>query len=338
MTPLVSIVTPVYNGAEYLAECIQSVLAQSYKSWEYVIVNNCSQDSSLKIAQLYASKDSRIRVIDNPSFLDAIPNHNHALRQISPKSKYCKIVFADDWLFPECVERMVGLAEANPSVGLVCSYATAGSKVLWDGLPCSRTVVPGQEFCRWALLGGPYVLGTPTSQLIRSDVVRKRAEFYDASNLHADYEACFEVLQHSDLGFVHQVLSYMRTRPGSANDRATRLDSHMLGTLTVLLKFGPFFLAADEFALRLRQRWTQYYTMLAKCAYCVRGHEFWQYHANRLAKLGCPLSKYLLIRAMIRVAAYQLLHPQETLQAIFGFRRASSSSKVNPASVLEGFL
>jgi glycosyltransferase involved in cell wall biosynthesis len=50
--PLVSILTPVYNGEKYLAECIRSVLAQTYQNWEYTIVNNCSTDKTLEIAKL----------------------------------------------------------------------------------------------------------------------------------------------------------------------------------------------------------------------------------------------------------------------------------------------
>ena len=45
--PLVSVVTPVYNGQAYLAECIESVLAQSYSNWQYTVVNNCSTDATL---------------------------------------------------------------------------------------------------------------------------------------------------------------------------------------------------------------------------------------------------------------------------------------------------
>src|ERR1700730_946844 len=86
--PLVSIVTPVYNGAEHLAECIESVLAQTYQNWDYTIVDNCSTDATLKTARRYAEKDPRIRIVRNQEFLPAIPNHNAALRRISPASKY----------------------------------------------------------------------------------------------------------------------------------------------------------------------------------------------------------------------------------------------------------
>ena len=55
--PLVSVVTPVHNTADYLADCIRSVLAQSYQAWEYVIVNNASTDRSLEIAESFAAAD-----------------------------------------------------------------------------------------------------------------------------------------------------------------------------------------------------------------------------------------------------------------------------------------
>ena len=70
--PLVSILTPVYNGADYLAECIESVLQQTYQNYEYIIVNNCSTDGTLQIALDYALKDKRIRVLNNEKFVGVI--------------------------------------------------------------------------------------------------------------------------------------------------------------------------------------------------------------------------------------------------------------------------
>ena len=161
--PLVSIVTPVYNTEKYLAQCIESVLAQTYANWEYVIVNNCSTDRSADIAQHYARQDSRIRICHNEQFLTQLQNCNHAFRQISPESKYCKAVHADDWLFPECVSRMVEVAEANPSVGIVGSYRLEETRVDLDGLPFPNIVVSGRDICRLTLLGKLYVFGSPTS-------------------------------------------------------------------------------------------------------------------------------------------------------------------------------
>src|SRR5262245_52267426 len=101
LSPLVSVVTPVYNGERYLAECIESVLNQRYNNWEYIIVNNRSTDGTLGIANRYASTDARVRVHTNEAFVDAIGNHNIAVGLISPGSKYCKVLSADDWITPD---------------------------------------------------------------------------------------------------------------------------------------------------------------------------------------------------------------------------------------------
>src|SRR5215468_3228733 len=98
--PLVSIVTPVYNGGQYLAKCIESVLAQTYEAFEYIIVNNCSTDCSLEVAKEYERKDKRVRVQTNSKFVGLIENHNIAFRSISEDSTYCKVVCADDWIYP----------------------------------------------------------------------------------------------------------------------------------------------------------------------------------------------------------------------------------------------
>ena len=55
--PLVSVLTPVYNGEDFLEECIESVLSQTYQNWEYLIVNNCSKDRTLEIALKYREKE-----------------------------------------------------------------------------------------------------------------------------------------------------------------------------------------------------------------------------------------------------------------------------------------
>src|SRR5256885_10350008 len=109
--PVVSVVTPVYNGAEYLVECIKSVINQPYENWEYVIVDNCSTDGTLEIARNYEALDSRIRVVTPNMFVGLVESGNRSLRKISPESKYTKVLHADDWLFPECLERMVELSE-----------------------------------------------------------------------------------------------------------------------------------------------------------------------------------------------------------------------------------
>src|SRR5436190_1534593 len=97
---LVSVVTPVYNGARYLAECIESVLAQTYDELEYVICENHGTDETPAIVARYARADARIRVVSPERFLPQIANWNFAVRQISAASAYEKFVHADDTIAP----------------------------------------------------------------------------------------------------------------------------------------------------------------------------------------------------------------------------------------------
>lgn len=315
--PLVSIVTPVYNGAADLAECIESVLRQTYANWDYTVVNNGSTDESLKIAQEYAAKDQRIRVVNNDRFLPIIENHNHAIRQISPKSKYCKFVFADDWLYPTCVGELVRVAEESPSVGLVGSFTMNGKDVIWGGPPHPCPRVPGRDVCRSKLLGGPYVFGTMTCLLVRSDLVRKRTPFFNEGNLHADQEACFDVLQESDFGFVHQVLSFSRPREQSNGAFADEFDSIKLGDLVILMKYGPSLLEEPEYQRRLKHALDEYYRMLARNWLRARSKEYWTYHRRTLGAFNERIERRRLATSVVAELVSQISNPLQAIRRSF---------------------
>jgi Glycosyl transferase family 2 len=74
--PLVSVVTPFYNTEPYLAQCIESVLAQTYPHFEFILMDNCSTDGSGEIAESYARRDPRIRLIRCTQFLSQLANYN----------------------------------------------------------------------------------------------------------------------------------------------------------------------------------------------------------------------------------------------------------------------
>jgi glycosyltransferase involved in cell wall biosynthesis len=283
--PLVSIVTPVYNGEEYLSECIESVLAQTYRNWDYTIVNNCSTDKSMEIARRYAARDDRIRIYDNAQFLEVIANHNAALRQISPASKYCKFVFADDWIFPECIEKMVAVAEDFPSVGIVGAYVLQGQEVKCAGLPYQRTMFDGREICRRHFLNRLYVFESANAVLYRVDLVKNKVAFYNEDNIHADTEACFTLLKTNDFGFVHQILTYTRLRSESLRASSADLQTHFAGTLQILRAHGPDYLTQNELDRFLQNHLFEYYRFLGKCL-LLGGHTILNYHRAKLVEAG----------------------------------------------------
>jgi len=320
--PLVTVVTPVYNTEKYLAECIESVLGQTYRNFEYLIVDNQSKDRSLEIAQRYAERDNRIRIHSNETFLAQMPNWNHALRLISTDSAYCKIVHADDWLFSNCLEEMVSCALRHPTVGLVGAYRLDETRVNLDGLPYPSHCTPGRDLARLHLLGKIFVFGAPTSLLLRSDVVRDRDPFYEEDNPHADVDACLATLRTTDFGFVHEVLTFTRRHNESATSLVKRFGTNRLARLEALEDHGPFFLAADELDRRRQEASRDYYKFLARQLLEQQGHDFWQYHRRWLDRIGHPLSYVRLALAL----ASQLLDTRSSARhLVAGFRRRSAT-------------
>jgi glycosyltransferase involved in cell wall biosynthesis len=332
--PLVSVVTPVYNGELYLAECIDSILAQAYQNLEYLIVNNCSTDGTLEIAERYARLDKRIHVYNNEVLLDIIENHNRAIRLISAQSKYFKVVSADDCLLPECLTRMVSLAEANPSVGIVGSYQLSGCgmnwrnwHVRWTGVPYPRTIIPGHEVCRTQLLNGSInVFGTPTSVLYRSDLIKGQDRFYPNSTTEADTSACYKYLQETSFGFVHQVLSYERAGHVRTTTRSRSLNSYIPSKISDLLEYGGKFMSICERNRRFDQLMDDYYKFLALGALRFREREFWSYHKERLKELGYPFSVVRLSKAIPIKLLDLFLNPKHTVESLVRLRQRSDRS------------
>jgi len=308
------VVTPVYNGEAHLRECIESVLRQTYSNWEYTIVNNCSTDRTLEIATEYAQREPRIRLQNNQTFVRVIENHNIAFRQISPLSKYCKVVAADDWIFPECLEKMVDIAERHPSVAMVGAYQLCGRGVAWDGVPYPSQVVAGRELCREKLLGGPYVFGTATTLMYRADIVRSRHAFFPESNLHGDSEVCYEFLENQDFGFVHQILTFCRVDEGSLTSFSERFNTYLPATLNELLRYGPRYLTSKEMERRLQEQRSEYRKYLGRQVFKRRDPTFWKYHRTKLTELGSPLRFWQLAIATLQVAAEAALNPKATAE------------------------
>jgi glycosyltransferase involved in cell wall biosynthesis len=267
-----------------------------------VIADNCSTDGSPQIAHAYAERDPRIRVERNDRCLRAVENFNGALRKISRFSKYCKIVFADDFIFPECLEQMVRVADRHPSVGIVGAYGLQGHQVMWTGLPYPSEVVPGREICRKLFLEGLYVFGTATSLLFRAELVRNRDPFFDESNLHSDSDACLALLKSCDFGFVNQVLTYTRVRDASLYAFSTEFNTFLAGRLHDLVMHGHDYLSQEEYQRCLKLKLKEYYNYLGWGLLHRKGKSFWKYHRAKMEAAGVGFSRTRVAgRALVRV-------------------------------------
>lgn len=110
MNDLVSIIMPSYNTGRYIAGSIQSVLAQSYRNWELIIVDDCSTDDTDKIVRPFL-QDNRIRYLKNKRNSGAALSRNRALREA--KGKWIAFLDSDDLWFPEKLEKQIHFMKEN---------------------------------------------------------------------------------------------------------------------------------------------------------------------------------------------------------------------------------
>ena len=205
------------------------------------------------------------------------------------------MVQADDWVFPDCIRSMVDLAEAHPSVGIVSAYQLAGDRVALDGLRHPSPEIPGRQACRLYFLKDMFLFGSPTSLLMRSDLVRSRQPFYEEWRAPLeDADVCFRLLRTCNFGFVHQVLTYTRTSNESITSRIRQFGFSLLGRLTNLVVHGRDYLREDEYDRCLRNFERRYFLFLSKCALGGRDQEFWDFHREGLAAINYSLDWRLL--------------------------------------------
>jgi len=323
--PFVTVLTPVYNGEDYLAECIESVLKQKYQNFEYIIVNNCSTDRSLAIAQEYATKDRRIRVHTNERFVEVIDNHNIAFGLVAARAKYCKVVSADDLIFPDCISQMVELAEKNPAIGFVGAYQLSGGCVKWQGFSYPQQIFNGLEIGRWILSqrqsfvdGQPvFGFGSPTSLLYRADLLRRWVKYFPNPSPHSDTSAGLRDLAHCDFGFLYQILSFERLHQKTQSSKSIEMNGQASAYLSDLIDYGSFYFDAAERRSKISSALREYQRYLAINLFRSRDKTFWDYHKGRLQELGYPLARWTLFKAAVAVTLEAALNPGRVARRIW---------------------
>jgi len=117
-TPLVSIVLPFYNAGKYLGECLDSIIAQTYKRWELIAVDDRSSDDSINIVRSFSRSDERIKIFSNPGqgIVDAL---NYGIEH--SQGLLIARIDADDIMTKQRISRQVGHLRENPHIGMVAS-------------------------------------------------------------------------------------------------------------------------------------------------------------------------------------------------------------------------
>ncbi|GEL16719.1 glycosyltransferase [Pseudonocardia asaccharolytica] len=230
--PSVSVCIPVYNGERFLAETIRSVLDQTYRDFEIVLLENASTDASLEIIHSFA--DPRIRVERNATLLSQPDNWNRVIQLC--RAPLIKLVCADDLLHPRCLEFQVGPMEADPGLAVVAArrhMVDEQSRVIvprrgLGGLLGVRTSV---EVARKVVRNGANPIGEPGGVLFRRD------HFFAAGGWRADrrfvmdLDLWLRLLQYGEFLGLPETLAAFRIGRGSVsaeNEQAIYEDQRLL--------------------------------------------------------------------------------------------------------------
>lgn len=177
--PSVTVLMTVYNGGHYIASTIESVLNQSYRDFEFLIVDDCSTDDSMKVVSFY--KDERIVVHHNEKNLGQTKSLNKGLK--AARGKYVARIDADDMAFPFWLEKLVFFIEGNPGYVVVSTNA-----VIIDGANRIKKILASASYPDVILKS---LTASPINHIgcmMRRDVILENGGYDESFHIAADYE------------------------------------------------------------------------------------------------------------------------------------------------------
>lgn len=235
--PLVSVIIPVYNGEEFIADAIQSATTQTYRNLEIVVVDDGSKDSSLEIVQSLAAKDDRIRVIAQANG-GVAKARNTAIA--AARGDFIAPLDADDLWLPTKIERQTAcmLAEGDRCGFVYSWWATIdpAGKVL-DRSP--RWTVAGERFDTLLLIN---FTGNASAPLFRKHCLVEAGGYNPKlaaakSGGCEDFEVVLRVAARYRIGVVPEILMGYRRSPGSMSSNC---DSMWRSRQMVIDGLGDF--------------------------------------------------------------------------------------------------
>ncbi|MFH1010561.1 MAG: glycosyltransferase [bacterium] len=230
-SPLVSVITPVYNRANFIGDAITSVQKNSFADWEYVIVDNGSTDGTRDVVRRFAAADSRIRLIENDRNIIAL-SLNIALRHA--RGKYIAQLDSDDEYLPHTLESMVTALETHPTWALAISYYELMDEA-GHSLP-EFGIIKHLEYNRNNILR---VDGAGALRCWHRSVIEEMGGFdeRDFANYGEDYDLVLKVSEKYEVGRVHEVCYCYRRHEGNTDmlrDPRMKLRNKTLARLRAL--------------------------------------------------------------------------------------------------------
>jgi glycosyltransferase involved in cell wall biosynthesis len=220
--PKVSVLIPTYNYARYLAEAIESVLAQDFQDFELLIADDCSADNTAEVVRPFCARDARVHFTVNASNLGMVNNWNQCLEQA--RGEYIKFLFGDDKLIhPQALSKLLALMQQYPSAVLAASARTILDedsmaidiyRDLPEGCHDGRKIITA-----YLMENGKNLVGEPSAVMFRKSDARRG--FDPKYRQIVDVEMWIHLLEKGDLAYTREPLCGFRCHPSQQTERNT---------------------------------------------------------------------------------------------------------------------
>lgn len=202
----VSIILPVYNGEGSISRAIDSILSQTYKNWELIIVNDCSTDSTARIIEAYALKDKRIIIVNNKVNKKLPRSLNIGFQTAT--GEYLTWTSDDNMYRETAIERMLYVLENEPGIGMVYTDFTKVNELENSTENSLNVVVSNIENLRLRNVVGACFL-------YRSSVAKQIGEYDADLFLAEDYDYWIRIWKNSNCYALHENLYIYRVHAKS---------------------------------------------------------------------------------------------------------------------------
>jgi glycosyltransferase involved in cell wall biosynthesis len=264
--PVLSVILPVYNGVEYLAQSVTSVFKQDLQNFEFLIVDDCSTDNSYDWLQHL--KDPRITLFKNGINKGLFYNLNYLIKQ--SRSSLIKLWAQDDIMYPGCLSAFVNFHKRRPGMG----FSYSGRDIIDEKgiIKESKTtddtteVISSELHARIAYYTGS-IAGNIANVCINKNALDKVGLFNEEMKISADFDMWVRLAEYYETGFIRENLIQLRDHDKQLSRNEKFYYNHVKEDLQIYKYLNgyinPSIRKEGEKIMRI-QKLNFYYTLMLK--------------------------------------------------------------------------
>jgi glycosyltransferase involved in cell wall biosynthesis len=227
--PKISVIMPAHNAENYISEAIESILNQTFRDFELIIINDASTDKTGKIINYYLGRDKRIKKIENQEKIGIAASRNKGIS--STRSSYIAWQDADDVSVRERLQKQYDFLENNKNIGIVGGFLKIFNSQKTIGI---RKYPPDDVTLR-KIIFRCSVVAQPAA-MIRKACFNKVGKFDNSIPVAEDLDMCFRIGSQYNMANIQEILINYRENPN--NSTFTRLKEMEMYTIKIRKKYA----------------------------------------------------------------------------------------------------